>query len=220
MTVRASLWDVRGTTVASRSPTVTLINTPSVSTRHVTDHYPSGAGSGGLREAPSRTEQTSRQRVRHRAPGPQHEWGTREWRIAWRREERHTEDAVRSLRPSVTPHGIGAVGAARLRRKCSGRTRPDGWDYRRVRSPRHRAGVTPWVESVVSWLGLFGYLGGGVLGTVLSICEAELADNADFALGSRRGGRAFPYRRQLLDNRPRVAGPIQDRAASGRRSIA
>jgi hypothetical protein len=36
--------------------------------------------------------------------------------------------------------------------------------------------------AVVLWLGLFGYLGGGVLCDVH--CEAELADNADFALAA------------------------------------
>jgi hypothetical protein len=36
--------------------------------------------------------------------------------------------------------------------------------------------------AVVLWLGLFGYLGRGVLCDVH--CEAELADNADFALAA------------------------------------
>jgi hypothetical protein len=46
------------------------------------------------------------------------------------------------------------------------RDRPDIRRYSRV--------------AVVLWLGLFGYLGGGILCDVH--CEAELADNADFAL--------------------------------------
>ena len=36
--------------------------------------------------------------------------------------------------------------------------------------------------AVVLWLGLFGCLGGGVLCDVH--CDAELADNADFALAA------------------------------------
>ena len=44
MTMRASFAGVRGRAAgSSRSPTATLMNTPSVSTRHLTDHYPSAA---------------------------------------------------------------------------------------------------------------------------------------------------------------------------------
>ena len=52
--------------------------------------------------------------------------------------------------------------------------------------------------AVVLWLGLLGYLGGGVLCDVH--CEAEFADNADFALAARVVGSAEPRYARLRED--------------------